>query len=215
VLGYSSFDAGLALTAGGIATLIVVPIAGRLVGVVDVRILLGTGLLIQAGALWNMTHLSADISFWDSAFARLYQAAGLPLLFIPINAVAYAGLKPSQTAQASALLNVARNLGGTVGISSAQVLFAGAIQRHQAELVEPLNPIDPNYNQWIADAGRIFGGQGDMMTPLAVLYRQVQQQAAMLGFLDVFRTLMIVVLVVVPLVLLMRPGRQQSGGMGH
>jgi DHA2 family multidrug resistance protein len=217
VLGYSSFQAGLALTAGGVATLVAVPFAGRLTGKVDPRLLLIPALLIQAAALWNMSHLTPDISFQDAALARLYQAMALPFLFVPINAVAYVGLAQNKTAQASSLLNVARNLGGTIGISTAQTMFASALQRNQASLVEKLSPLDPNYNDWIGKASGAFGGMGDQTTPLAVLYGQVQRQAAMLSFLDVFRSLMIVVLVATPLVLLMRPpkGGGKEQGMMH
>lgn len=218
VLGYSSLDAGLAMTLGGIATLVMVPFAGKLSGVVDVRWLLLPALLVQAAALWNMTSLNLDMTFADAATARLYQAMALPFLFVPINAIAYVGLKQSDSPQASALLNVARNLGGTLGISVAQVLLSNGLQKHQSELVEKLNPLDPNYTQWLSQAGGAFAGQGDPTTiPLAVLYGQVARQAAMLSFLDVFRTLMIVVIVVAPVVLLMRgskAGDTPAGG-GH
>ncbi len=215
VLGYSSLDAGLALTAGGVATLVAVPFAGRLAGAVDVRFLLFPALLVQAAALWNMSHLNADITFWDAATARLYQAMALPFLFVPINAIAYVGLRQNQTAQASSLLNVARNLGGTMGISLSQTLLSNGLQKHQSELVNTLNPLDPNYNEWIATAGRTFAGQGDPGTlPLAVLYSQMQRQATMLAFLDVFRTLMIVVLVVAPLVLVMRANKTRQAPQG-
>jgi DHA2 family multidrug resistance protein len=215
VLGYSSFQAGLALTAGGVATLVAVPFAGRLTGKVDPRMLLIPALLVQAAALWNMTHLSADIGFHDAAIARLYQAMALPFLFVPINAVAYVGLAQNKTAQASSLLNVARNLGGTIGISSAQTMFASALQRNQANLVGKLNPLDPNYNDWVGKASGAFGG--DPNTTLAILYGQVQRQAAMLSFIDVFHSLMIVVLIVTPLVLLMPPprGGREGQGMMH
>ncbi|SEN23016.1 MFS transporter, DHA2 family, multidrug resistance protein [Sphingomonas gellani] len=215
VLGYSSLDAGLALTAGGVATLVAVPFAGRLSGVVDVRFLLFPALMVQAAALWNMSHLSADISFWDAATARLYQAMALPFLFVPINAIAYVGLKRSQTAQASALLNVARNLGGTLGISMSQTLLQNGMQTHQTELVQRLSPIEPNYNEWIATARNVVGGIGDpAMTPMAVLYSQVQRQATMLAFLDVFRTLMFVVILASPAVFLMKSGKTGGGAEG-
>src|SRR3546814_48087 len=136
VLGYSAVDAGLALTAGGLATLVAVPFAGKLSDKVDVRYLLFPALLVQAGALWNMAHLNADISFADAAIARLYQSVGLPFLFVPINAIAYVGLAQTKTAQASSLLNVFRNLGGTFGISVSQTLLAGYQQVHQSYLVE-------------------------------------------------------------------------------
>jgi len=219
VLGYSSFDAGLALTLGGLATLAAVPFAGRLTGKVDARILLGGALFVQAAALWNMSHFSADISFGDAAMGRLYQAIALPFLFVPINAVAYQGLPRDKTAQASSLLNVARNLGGSIGISASQSLLAGAMQRHQSELVQKLNPLDPNYTDWMMKAKHVFagaagGGSGDML-PQAVLYQQVMRQASMLGFLDVFRTLMVLILVLLPVVFFMNSGKGAGGGMGH
>lgn len=216
VMGYSSFDAGLALTLGGLATLVAVPFAGRLVGKVDARILLGGALFVQAAALWNMSHFSADISFADAAMGRLYQAMALPFLFVPINAVAYQGLPRDKTAQASSLLNVARNLGGSIGISAAQSMLAGGMQRHQAELVQKLNPLDPNYTDWLAKAQGAFGGLGDpTMLPQAILYQQVQRQAAMLGFLDVFRSLMVLILILLPVIIFMNSGKGAKGGMGH
>jgi DHA2 family multidrug resistance protein len=216
VMGYSSFDAGLALTLGGLATLVAVPFAGRLVGKVDARILLGGALVVQAAALWNMSHFSVDISFADAAMGRLYQAVALPFLFVPINAVAYQGLPRDKTAQASSLLNVARNLGGSIGISAAQSMLAGSMQRHQTELVQKLNPLDPNYTDWLATAKGVFSGLGDpTLLPQAILYQQVQRQAAMLGFLDVFRSLMVLILILLPVIIFMNSGKGASGGMGH
>ena len=214
VLGYSSLDAGLALTFGGLATLVMVPVAGVLSGKVDVRFLLLPALLVQAAALWNLSTLNADLTFADAAVARLYQAMALPFLFVPINAIAYVGLKQSDTPQASAMLNVARNLGGTLGISVSQTLLSNGLQRHQTELVEKLNPLEPNYNGWLSNAMGALGGPGDPTTPLAVLYGQVARQAAMLSFLDVFRTLMVVVICVAPVVLFMRPGKQAGASGG-
>ena len=215
VLGYSALDAGLALTLGGIGTLIAVPIAGRLTGKIDVRIILITALLVQGAALWNLSHFDATISFRDAAVARLYQAMALPFLFVPINAVAYIGLPRASTGQASALLNVARNLGGTLGISSAQTLLAHFEQIHQSRLVEGLSPLNPNYNEWIAQAGGVAGSNvGDsQMTTFGILYQTVQRQATMQAFISVFHTLMIVVLVLTPVVLLMRSSKS-GGGQG-
>ncbi|MEO1968660.1 MAG: DHA2 family efflux MFS transporter permease subunit [Sphingomonadaceae bacterium] len=219
VLGYSALDAGLALTVGGIATLVAVPIAGRLTGVVDVRILIGTALAVQAIALWHMGHFTAQISFMDAALARMIQSGALPFLFVPINAIAYAGLPQRATAQASSLLNVARNLGGTIGIAMSQVVLANHLQMRQAELTYRLNPLNPEYQQYMQGAQGAFAGAGgdSQATAWAVLARQVQQQAAMLSFIDVFYTLMIVVIVVMPFVLLMRSGKNTKApaGVGH
>ena len=215
VLGYTATDAGLALTAGGFATVIAMPLAGVAAGKIDTRLVLGTALVVQGIALWNLSHLNAEISFWDAAQARLYQAMALPFLFVPINATAYTGLKPQQVNQASALLNVARNLGGTFGISVSQAMLAERSQFHQSRLVERLNPLNANYQERVAAIGRALGNAGsESVQTLGVLYRSVVRQATMLAYLDVFHVLMWFVFAVVPLTLLLRGGAPKEGG-GH
>ncbi|MGN6499598.1 MAG: DHA2 family efflux MFS transporter permease subunit [Tsuneonella sp.] len=219
VMGYSATDAGLALTIGGFATLVAVPFAGRLTGKVDVRILIGAALLTQVVALWHLAHFTADVSFMHAAYARMIQSAALPFLFVPINAVAYLGLPQRSTAQASSLLNVFRNLGGTFGIAISQTMLSNHLQTRQAELTYPLNPLDPAYRDWMQTAqGALASAGGDpQTTSLAVLMGQAQKQAAMLSFIDVYYALAIVVLVVAPLVLLMRSGKNGGvkPGVGH
>lgn len=216
VLGYSATDAGLAITTGGIAAVMVMPLVGLLTGRVDVRILLGVALTVQVLALWNMSHLNAGISFGVASRARFYQSLALPFLFVPVTAAAYVGLKASQTSQASALLNVARNLGGTLGISTAQTMLEQRGQFHQARLVEQLNPLNPTYNSWLSSAGQgLNTGAADNQAPLALLYSQMQQQARMLSFLDVFHTLAVFVLFVTPLVLLLRKPKGGAPAGAH
>ena len=111
------------------------------------RYLIGFALAMQGMALWNMSTLDTQMSFHDAAVARMIQSVGLPFMFVPITAVAYVGLKPNENNQASALMNVSRNLGGTLGISFAQTMLARQAQVHQAQYVETLNPLNPNYSQ--------------------------------------------------------------------
>lgn len=210
VLGYNATNAGLALSVGGIATLVAMPIVGAVSGKVDVRALLIPALLIQAAALWYMTGWNAGISYGDASMGRLISAIGLPFLFIPINAAAYVGLKPTQTNQASALLNVARNLGGSLGIGIAQAMLISRGQYHQTRLVEGLNPLNPEYVQGLDQLGQTIGGAGggggDQSSVLGALMQQVQQQAQMLSYLDIFHGFMIFVLVIAPFGLFLRQG---------
>jgi DHA2 family multidrug resistance protein len=212
VMGYTATDAGLALTAGGVATFVAMPVVGILSGKVDARFLIGGAFVIEGLALLNMSHLDTNMSFKAAALARTYQSVGLPFLFVPISAIAYVGLKPSENNQASALMNVARNLGGTLGISTVQTMLARRSQWHQARLVETLNPLNPSYVEGIGRFSRAVG-QGASNTGhastqvLAALYRSVQRQALMLSYVDVFHLLAIVVLGAVPLVFLLRANK--------
>ncbi|HEX3429604.1 MAG TPA: DHA2 family efflux MFS transporter permease subunit [Rhizomicrobium sp.] len=217
VMGYTATDAGLALTLGGLATLLVMPVSGILTGRVDPRILIGIAFVLQAIAMWNLSHFNTQITFQDAAVARLIQSVGLPFLFVPVSNAAYIGLRPDESNQASALLNVSRNLGGTFGISLVQTMLAQRAQVHQAQYVETLNPLNPNYVHGIAHITQTLIAHGAAQAEAAkmasaLLYRQLLQQAAMLSYIDVFHTLMIIVLCALPLVFLMQgPGKQKPG----
>ncbi|HEX3667060.1 MAG TPA: DHA2 family efflux MFS transporter permease subunit [Rhizomicrobium sp.] len=217
VMGYTATDAGLALTLGGVATFLVMPLSGILSNRMDLRILIGGAFLLQGFALWHMSHLNAQMSFWDAAVARLYQSIGLPFLFVPITNIAYVGLKPEESNQASALLNMSRNLGGTIGIAAVQTMLQRREQMHQARYAETLNPLNPNYQQGIHHITNALMAQGyshlqATRAAVAVLYRQLLQQSAMLSYVETFHLLMIVVLCAVPLVLLLH--KQSAGAEG-
>ena len=218
VLGYTATNAGLALTAGGVATLLMMPLAGFLSGRVDARILIGFALVMQAVALWNMAGLDTGMSFRDAAIARMIQSVALPFLFVTITNIAYVGIRPGQNNQASALMNVSRNLGGTFGISLVQTMLARQSQVHQSQYVESLNPLNPNYVSGLSRTARELMANGlsqaeASRAATAQLYRGLGQQAQMLSYIDVFHVLMWVVIVVLPLVLLLKkPDKRQGGG---
>jgi DHA2 family multidrug resistance protein len=209
VMGYTATDAGRALTMGGLATLLVMPVAGLLSGKVDSRLLIGFAFTVQGLALWNMTHLNTQMSFDDAALARMYQSVGLPFLFVPVTNAAYVGLKPQDSNQASALMNVSRNLGGTFGISLVQTLLAHQQQVHQAQLGERLNGLNPYYAAAIQRITHVLVQSGMSQVDAsraaaAEVYRSLQQQVGMLSYIDAFHVLMLAVFAALPLIFLMQ-----------
>ena len=215
VLGYTATDAGLAMAAGGLATIVAMPLTGLLTGRVDARLLIGTSFLVQGFALLNMSHLNLHMSFSDAALARMFQAVGIPFLFVPLTNLAYVGLRPDQSNQASALMNVARNLGGTIGISTVETMLTRRQQFHQARLVEQLSPLNPNYSAGLARIAKVLTDHGQSAgnaarEALGVLFGSLQRQSAMLAYIDVFHLLMIMVFAAIPLLLLMR-GKSTDG----
>jgi DHA2 family multidrug resistance protein len=217
VLGYTATNAGLALTAGGLATLLMMPLAGFLAGRADPRLLIGFAMAMQAVALWNMAGLNTQMAFHDAAVARMIQSVALPFLFVTITNIAYVGIRPAENNQASALMNVSRNLGGTFGISLVQTLLARQSQVHQARYVETLNPLNPNYASGIARLTHQLMAHG--LGPgeahgaaIAQLYRGLGRQAQMLSYIDIFHLLMWVVIATLPLVLLLK---KPAKGGGH
>jgi len=209
VLGYTATDAGLALTMGGLATIVMMPIAGILTGRIDPRIMVGLAFLIQGFALLNMTTLNTHITFADAALARTWQSIGIPFLFIPITSIAYVGLRPEENNQASAMMNMVRNLGGSMGIGAVQTMLVERSQLHQARYVETLNPLNPNYNQGVDTISQALQAQGlppsdATAAATAEIYRNLLQQATMISYVEVFYLMMIVIFCAMPLVLFMR-----------
>ncbi|HET9389337.1 MAG TPA: DHA2 family efflux MFS transporter permease subunit [Steroidobacteraceae bacterium] len=209
VMGYTATAAGEAMTLGGAVTLLAMPAAGVLAGKVQPRVLMGCALVIEVLALWNMTGFATTMTLHDAAMARLWQALGIPFLFVPLTSAAYVGLPPQRSNQGSAMLNVARNLGGTIGISMVQALLATRQQFHQARLIEHLEPLNPGYAAGVHSLTQTLTSQGlppaaASQSALGLLYQTVLQQASMQAFIDCFWVLMIFVAVVLPAVLFLK-----------
>jgi DHA2 family multidrug resistance protein len=209
VMGYTATQAGFALTLGGVATILVMPLAGISASRIDPRLVIGAAFLIQGFALWNMSHLDTDMDFRSAALARMYQSLGLPFLFVPITTIAYVGLRPEESNQASAMMNVARNLGGTIGISGVQTILAQRGQWHQARLAEGLDPLNPNFTGALSGAAnglQNFGASAlsAQSEALGSIHQSLTRQATMLAYIDAFRVLMLVVFALTPLVFLMQ-----------
>ena len=207
--GYTATWAGLALSPGGLVTMVMMFVAGRLSSRVQPKYLIAIGMAIIAVAMWDMTRLTPDLNFSFFVWSRLYLGVGLPLIFIPITTASYDGLKPSQTDQASALINAARNTGGSIGVSIATNVLAHREQWHQSQLVEHVIPSDSAYDNAFKAATQAFVDHGSSLVnaqsqALGWINEQVQTQASYLAYIDVFHVLMILSALMVPLALILR-----------
>jgi DHA2 family multidrug resistance protein len=191
------------------------PIVGRLIGAVDVRILITIGLLICSGALYHLSGFSLDADYDAFMWARVYQTIGLAFLFIPINTVAFVGLPRAKSSLASAIINLSRNIGGSFGIALVTTMLARESQRHQNYLIEHVAPHNPIANERIDHLCTLFEQMGhDSLEALrmaeAMVYRTLQDHAAMLAYLDDFRLLALIFFALIPFVFLLR--KSANGG---
>ncbi len=224
VMGYTATTTGFAMTEGGIITLFLMPLSGVLSNKLQPRLLIGLALAIEAFAMWRMTGVNGQISFSYAAEMRMWIAAGIPFLFVPLSNAAYVGLPANKTGQAAAMLNMSRNLGGTLGISLVQTFLAQREQFHQARLVGGLNGLNPAYQAGLARItqaliGRGFSPANARGGALAKLYQEVQRQAAVLSYVEVFWLLAVIVACAAPVVFLLRtnpsgPAAAAPGGAG-
>ena len=151
-------------------------------------------------------------------WCRVSQAIGIAFLFVPFTTVAYVGLPRGRTNEASALINLMRNLGGSFGISAVQTMLARREQFHQLRLVEHLTPYDAAYREALPRlAGAITGSAtiGPNLRPFAALYAAVQQQAEMLSYIDIFHVLAWASLLLVPIVFLLPKMKLGQAPAGH
>jgi DHA2 family multidrug resistance protein len=193
--------------------LMLMPISGFASGVVQPKYLIMMGMTAVAIALWHLTSLYPDATFRFFAYARIFLMIGLPFLFIPISTAAYVGLPPDKTNQASSLINVARNIGGSVGVSLSNTVLAQGAQVHQSHLVGNTVPSSPAYQQAIQRATEHLMAQGSNMVEaqhqaIGLIAQTIARQASLLAYIDVFRYSAIATALLVPLALLLKT----SGG---
>jgi DHA2 family multidrug resistance protein len=205
---YTAMLSGLAMMPGGIAMLIMMPIAGQITGHFQPKYLITVGLAGITLSMWYSTSLTPDASFDYFVWVRIYQVIALPFLFIPINTVAYDGLAANKTNQGSALMNVARNLGGSIGISVANVVLTQRSQLHQARLVENTVPSSPAFQSTLEKMTQYFIAQGASPADakgqaVGFIAHLVQSQATLLAYIDVFHVCAVAAAIMIPIVLIM------------
>ena len=216
--GYTATWAGLVLSPGGVVTMAMMFVVGRLAAKVQPKYLIIAGAMIIALSMYSMTNVYGDLGFWFMARSRMLLGVGLPLIFVPIMAASYDGLPPSKTDQASALINAARNTGGSIGVSIVSNVLAHREQFHQNRLIEQVTPSSTQYQDTLQQITSYFSAHG---SPLAQAHdqaiqwigQQVQTQASFLGYMDAFWVLMLISLSAVPLALMLR--KVKLGGPAH
>jgi MFS transporter, DHA2 family, multidrug resistance protein len=209
LLGYTATDAGLVLSPGGLAMIPMMPLVGALVGKIDARWLIALGFAGTATALYSMTRFNGGIDYAAIAWARVYQSLPLALLFIPINTAAMADVPTAKSNNASAIINMVRNIGGSVGIALANTLIARREQYHQSVLVEHVTSLGSQYDTVVHRLQQAYlaysaSAVDALHRAEAQIYKMVQQQAALLSFNDAFWVMAIILAAMVPLALLMR-----------
>src|SRR5580698_7668686 len=145
MLGYTAARPGRALMPGGFTIMVCMPLVGFLLSRYSPRLLMLFGLSMLSFSLFHMTGFELGVDFRTVTMARVYQAMGLAFLFVPINTAAYSGLPRDKNNAASGLMNLARNIGGSVGISFVTTGLARRAQFHQVRLVENLNSANAQF----------------------------------------------------------------------
>jgi len=218
LMGYPAEQAGLVLMPGGLLIIALLPLVGRMLAKFDPRPMMVAGLCILATAMFYMTHFDLQLGFGNVTFARLIQGGGLAFLWVPINTVAYSYLPRDKNNAASGLINLARNVGASMGISYVTTMLDRRAQFHQDRLAAHLDPANPRLQQMLHGATAALRAQSGSRAPqqaYALLQNSVQRQAAMLSYIDNFQILAIVSLCLIPMVFLIKKPRKGGGIAVH
>jgi MFS transporter, DHA2 family, multidrug resistance protein len=209
LLGYSAEMAGLALSPGGAVIMLMMPVAGFLVSRVDTRVLIAFGCLMCSISLFVMAGWNLQLDYRHAVYGRMLQSFGLAFLFIPINVAAFAYVPKEKSNMGTGIINLARNVGASVGIATVTTLLERRTQAHTARLIEHVNPFSLAYQKVLAGFTATFSAAGSTSADAAaratgMVYGVVQRQAAMLAFLDNYKVLGVVFLAVLPVMLLLK-----------
>jgi DHA2 family multidrug resistance protein len=199
LMGYPAAVAGLVTAPSGLGTMVAMLVVGRLVGKIDVRVLLGLGFAITAFSLWQMSGYTLVLSQSDIVWPGVIQGLGLGLVFVPLSAATFATLSPEMRAEGTALYSLVRNIGSSIGIAMVQTLLVRNTQTMHASLTEKITIANPQLldNVSTVDAANL-------------LNNEITRQASMIAYVNDFWLMTLLTLAVIPMLLLMRPAAQQA-----
>ncbi|MBA4353966.1 MAG: EmrB/QacA family drug resistance transporter [Novosphingobium sp.] len=203
IYGYTPLQSGILLAPRGFGMLASILVFGRLMNRIDARLLLTIGLSMMGASLWMMTGWSPQMPRGPIIMAGLLQGMGLSFTFMPMNLISFATLPSEYRTDASSLGNLMRNVGASIGISAASVELARNVQINHAELGEHITRSMVPFN---LDRITAYGGAGE--AALRVIDGMVNQQAAMIAYLNDFHAMALACFFAIPLLLLVRTGRK-------
>jgi MFS transporter, DHA2 family, multidrug resistance protein len=214
LLGYTALLSGLVLSPGGLVVLFMAPVVGLLTQKVEARWLLMFGVSVFAASMFHMASFNLNIDFTTAMTSRMFQSLGMAFLFIPINTSAFYFVPQKDVNRSTGIINLSRNIGGSLGISLIATMISRRQQFHQSILVSHLNPLNQVYQASLAGTTQMLIAKGANPVQAAaqaqgIFYGMAQRHASMLAFADAFWIMGITFLLIIPLAFLMKKG------MGH
>jgi DHA2 family multidrug resistance protein len=209
LLGYSALVSGEIMAPMGIATLFTMPLAGKLVNRVDARLLMVIGAGLLAWSMSIFTGLNLDAGFWELTIPRFIQGLALGFIFVPLTTATMSGIAQAQTNAASGFFNLARNVGGSIGIALMGTFLTRRGQFHQTGLVEHITPYGEHSHRALDAAASVLAHRG--LDPilsgkgaLEILYGEIRRQSLMNAFLDDYWLLSVITLLIIPLIFILK-----------
>ncbi|MDQ7018467.1 MAG: DHA2 family efflux MFS transporter permease subunit [Robiginitomaculum sp.] len=202
--GWPVILTGLVLAPRGLGMMLGMMIMGRLAERFDPRFLIAGGMMMIVISLYSMSQFTLEVSQKDIIWTGFAQGLGLGSVFVPMGVITFATLDEKYRTEATALFSLVRNIGSSIGVSISFALLARNIQINHAELAAHITPFNP-----LVTALGITGPEG--LGRLAIVNAQINQQAALIGYLNDFRFMMGISLLAAPFILLLRSPHKKGG----
>ena len=196
VRGYPIDMIGLLQAPRGVGLFVAMMIGGRVTGRIDPRALIAFGLLCLAWSSWEMSNWTADVGMWPLLWTNLLQGIGGGIIMVPIQVIAFPSLQPHSRTEATALFNLVRSIGASIGVSGALAMFVRTSSVMHAQLAEHVSP----FNRALQTHGH-DGWSMATTRALARMEREVSLQAAVIGFTGDFWIFALIALAALPLLL--------------
>src|SRR5580658_9810883 len=173
LLNYPVVTAGLVTAPRGVGTLAAMFIVGRMIGKVDIRLIIGTGFALSAFASWQMTDFYLQMDSSLIIWSGLIQGLGVGLVFVPLAAITFATLTPALRNEGTAIFSLTRNVGSSIGISVVNTLLTRNTQIIHSTLAEHVSRYSPVLR------AQMPGGGSPSLRTLVGLNATVTEQAGM------------------------------------
>lgn len=208
LLGYPALQSGLAMTPRGFGALLAMVLVGRMITVVDGRLLVVFGFIALGYSTYALGNLNLEIAPVHVIWPNIINGAATGLIFVPLTVITMGRLHNEEVRNAAGIYNLMRNIGSAVGIAMMATFLARGAQVHQATLVSHMTPYDTMYQQQVQtiqssltpQVGAYDAGQ----KALAIVGAQLTRQSTLLAYIDDFRLLAIMAVACIPAMLLFR-----------
>ena len=212
MMGYTATDAGMTLSAGGLVLIVLLPIVGWLGQKLDPRLMITFGFALLSFGIWRIGGLDLGISFSNAVSWRVIMVLGMPFLFVPISVMSYVGIPQEKNNEVSGLTALARNIGGSLGVSFISTMLVRRAQVHQEFLSAHVYPGSTQYRMMRQAMTHMFqtgsfSSAGAASRAGAQIYNQMVQQARTLAYIDTVHVLVVLLVCLIPIGYLMKKPR--------
>lgn len=213
--GYDAFLAGLVLSPGALILLVMMPLSGKLVAKLQPKFMIAFGFTMCSIGMWYTSHVTPDADYHTFVLMRLVQVMGLPFLFVPVSAMAFANIPKHLSNKASAIFSLSRNLGGSIGIALVYSYVGTQKQVQQTSMANDVAASNPIYQAHLAEYTKAIHDVGFTAAQasrmgVSRMYQELTHQVSVLAYNDAFLVVSYAMLVMAIVSLVLLPMRKKA-----